>query len=89
MWGNIDPGITDRSAFFQFLTCDALEGPIQQWVDSNPWLASTPDADGHTPANVASPANLKVLAKYLFFMGQFELKKGAAEHKSATSVVVR
>ena len=79
----------DRSAFFQFLTCNALEGPIQQWVDSSPWLASTPDADGHTPANVASPANLKVLAKYLFFMGQFELKKGAPEHKSFTSIVVR
>ena len=82
-------GITSRSAFFQFLMCDALEELIQQSVDSSPWLASTPDADGHMPANVASPSNLKVLAKHLFFLGQFELKKGAPEHKSATSIVTR
>ena len=82
-------GIMKRAAFFQFLTCDVLEELIQQSVDSSPWLASTPDADGHMPANVASPANLKVLAKHLFFLGQFEVQKGAPEHKSATSIVVR
>ena len=51
---SITTGASD--SFFQFITYDAIEPLVAEWVKRHPWLAKLEDSGGRTPVAVASPA---------------------------------
>ncbi|KAK1747210.1 serine/threonine-protein kinase [Skeletonema marinoi] len=52
-------------------------------------LADARDAKGRTALGLASKESREVIYEYLLFCGQYMLKMGPPEHRTATSVVLR